>query len=87
MQDKDYEGMLKEIDIFSDYNIFTYVDNERGLSPDVLHNLSNKDSLIEHEPLKAIEIAKNKINEFDTKSIIIITGSIFLMERIWKDIA
>ena len=80
MQDKDYNGMLKVIDSFSDYNIFTSVNMDRALSPSVLMGLSNKKSVIELKPKKAlnraVELCKNK------KDMIIITGSIFLMEEI-----
>lgn len=87
MKDKDYNSMLKVIDSFSAYNIFTSVNMDRALSPSVLMELSNSKSFIELKPLKAI----NKAIELckDEKSIIVITGSIFLMEEIgekWKGI-
>ncbi len=83
MQDKDYTEMLKIIDDFSDFNIFTSVNMDRALSPSVLMELSNKKSVIEHKPeealKKAVDLCKSE------KDMVVITGSIFLMGEIGKN--
>jgi len=81
MKDKDYEEILKVIDSFSDYNIFTSLDMERVLSPSVLKGLSNKESAIELKPLKALSEAIKRADK-TSDTVIIITGSIFLMESL-----
>jgi len=81
MRDKDYIKMLKIIDDFSDFNIFTQADNIRVLSSEILIKNSTKPALSVPKPEEAIKIALKKASKYK-ESLIVITGSIFLMSQI-----
>jgi len=83
LEDKDRYGILKEISKFSDEIIFTSLeDYHRGTSGNKLINLVDnfRDQRVEDDLIKAFSLAK------ETKKIIVVCGSFYLLSKFKKSI-
>lgn len=84
MADKNYKEMIEMLSEFVNEIIFCLPETERAANPEDLTNCTNLPSKVISNPVEALKYAK----EITTKEneMIIITGSIYLMESFGKNL-